>query len=231
LIASQMPMSFRQLTMRDIEGVIDTHRDAMTEHPLMRRLETGATMEQFRHLLPRLGFFVLAFQDVLRLVRTHSVAPDIIAISADAETGDRGHEQWYLGDLASLGIELDARWMFSAAHAVTRDTAYVLISCVLAARNDCSRLAVVLCLEALAREFFVRVAAIAKRLGVIDRLRYFSGQHVAAELDHDMYTEAGKQQVSQIVVPESAAEEVLSTVERTFAAMIALADDLSTVFD
>jgi hypothetical protein len=212
--------------MADVKRVIDRHRAAMVEHPFLTRLEAGATLEQFRRMLPRLAFFVFSFQDVLRLTRELSEEPELKRIAATFEVEDKGHDRWYLRDLEHLGIGIDVNWVFSEEHAVARTVGYRIVSEILSARDDRIRLAVVLSLEAVGREFFVRVSSLAARLGLADGLQYCSGKHLAAELGHGVFTQEGQARVSALLIPEEFAENVLIAVERTFGAMALLAADI-----
>ncbi len=212
--------------MADVKRVIDSHRAAMTEHPFLTDLESSATEAQLRRMLPRLAFFVFSFQDVLRLTRELSTDPELKRIATTFEVEDRGHDRWYLRDLAELGVEVDVSRVFSSEHAVARTVGYRIVSEILTARDDHGRLAVVLSLEAVGREFFVRVSELVGRLGLEERLRYCSGKHLAAELGHGVFSQEGEERVSALRIPEEAAGEVLMAVERTFAAMAVLATDL-----
>ena len=215
------------LTMVDVERVIERHRDAFIQHAFMTRLEGTGTIEQFRRMLPRHAFFTLVFQDVLRLARDRCSDPQIREIARRHELEDKGHDQWYLDDLDRLGVTLDIRWMFSAEHALARDVGYELVSLVLSASDDRSRLSVVLSLEAIGREFFIRVPGFVERLGVARGLKYFAVRHLDIERSHDMFREEGKTRLGAIGVPDEAVPEVLNSIERTFETMGLLSDDLN----
>ncbi len=214
------------LTMLDVERVIERHRDALIQHPFMTRLEGAGTIEQFRRMLPRHAFFTLVFQDVLRLARDKCDDPQIREIARRHELEDKGHDRWYLDDLDRLGVALDIRWMFSAEHALARDVGYALVSQVLSASDDRSRLSIVLSLEAIGREFFVRVPGFAERLGVARGLKYFAVRHLDIERSHDVFRDEGRRQLGAISVPDQTVPEVLNSIERTFEVMAMLADDL-----
>ncbi|MGA7119725.1 MAG: hypothetical protein WBY94_06485 [Polyangiaceae bacterium] len=214
------------LTMLDIERVIERHRDALVQHPFMVRLEGPGTIEQFRRMLPRHAFFTLVFQDVLRLERDKCEDPQIREIARKHELEDKGHDLWYLDDLSRLGVALDIRWMFSAEHELARDVGYALVSQVLSAGDDRSRLSVVLSLEAIGREFFVRVPGFAERLGVARGLKYFAVRHLDIERSHDVFRNDGQRYLAAIAVHDHVVPEVLNSIERTFELMARLADDL-----
>jgi hypothetical protein len=214
------------VTMADVERVIEHHRAALVQHPFLLRLEGEGTLEQFRRMLPRLAFFALVFQDVLRLAREHCSEPELRAIAARHELEDKGHDHWYLDDLARLEIPLDVRWLFSAEHSLARDVAYRLVSEVLRATDDRSRLSVMLSLEAIGREFFTRVPGFAARAGTTEGLTYFAIHHLDVEKSHDVFGGQGKNQLAAIDVPDRGVLEILAAIEHTFDAMAQLADDL-----
>jgi hypothetical protein len=116
--------------------------------------------------------------------------------------------------------------MFSADHALARDVGYRLVSEVLSVRDDRSRLSVVLSLEAIGREFFIRVPGFVERLGSAQPLKYFAVRHLDIERAHEVFAAEGKKQLAAIDIPDQAVPEVLLAVERTFEAMALLASDL-----
>ena len=217
-----------RLTMLEVSGVIAHHCEAMTEHSFLKGLERQGSMEQFRGMLQHLAFFSLVFQDVLRLAQERCTDPRAKAIARDLQSGDKGHEQWYLEDLERLGIPLDIRLMFSESQAPARDVGYKLVSEMLSLTDDRSRLSVILALEAMAHEFFVRVPAFAKRVGA-PGLKYFGLDHLAAEDAHQIRNHDSHHPLAAIEVPDEIAPEVLSTVERTFALMAEYGDHLAAI--
>ncbi len=212
--------------MREVEVEIDRQCEAIIAHPFIRRLEGPATLAEVRAVLPRLAFFIGAFQDVLRLSQSHCTDPRLVELARGFADGDRGHEFWYLADLARLGIPLDVPWLFSDHHAVTRQTAYSLIGLTVGAKDDRSRIAVTLVLEATAEAFFPRMAALIARLGASDGLSFFGGVHIEAEKNHEAFTDQGQALLASIEVPASTLPELRATIDRAFEAMWKLADDL-----
>ncbi|MDQ2644130.1 MAG: iron-containing redox enzyme family protein [Myxococcota bacterium] len=213
-------------TMGEVEALIHERGAELTSHPFIQRLDGPASYAEFAALLPRLGFFVFAFQDVLRLSGRRATDPELHRLIESMERGDRGHEQWYLEDLQALGIQLRVEDLFSREYEVTRDVAYELVGRVELASDDFSRLALILCLEEAAQQFFGRVSGYAKRAGVTRRLRYFGGEHLLAEESHEVFEDAGQKQLEGLVVAPAARAAVAGAIERTFHAMKRLADDL-----
>jgi hypothetical protein len=212
--------------MGHVENLIHERGRALSRHPFIQRLDGEASYVEFVSILPRLGFFVLAFQDMLRLSRAGCSDPKLFVHVEGLERGDRGHDQWYLEDIGTLGLDLDARTLFSAEYQVTRETTYELMSMVLRAPDDYCRLTLLLSLEETAHEFFERVSKYAKRAGVTATLRFFGGEHLIAEESHEVFEEAAQKLLEEMVIPVAAREAVKGTVERTFHAMTRLADDL-----
>jgi hypothetical protein len=213
-------------TMRDVEAAIDHHRRAIAEHPFIKRLEGPGHPEELRTLARRLAFLPLVFQDVLRLNKKLSTDERFAKIASSMADSDQGHEEWYLDDAKLLGVAPSVRWLFSEAHEPTRDAAYSLVSQILTANDDFTRLAVVLSLEAAAGEFLARVPAFADRSGVGIGLKYFGTPHFDAERGHEVFEEAQQEVLGAIEVPRDVIPSVLAAIENTFATMALLADDL-----
>jgi len=213
-------------TMADVETAICHHRDAFNQHPFLVRLEQGNDKDQLLRLLPRIAFFALTFQDMLRLARERCTDQRLAGVARTLELDDEGHDAWYLADLERLRIPVSAGSIFSKDNAVTRDVSYALLSEVINLTDDKARVAVMLSLELIAREFFVRVSGFAERSGLGADLRYFGRRHLEAEEAHRAFGTELKETWTTIEVADDAIFEVLRSVERTFELMARLADDL-----
>jgi hypothetical protein len=222
-----MSAELEPTTMGQVQDLIHARGRVLSRHAFIQRLEGAASYSEFVSILPRLGFFVLAFQDMLRLSRAGCTDPELLVHVQGLERGDRGHDEWYLEDVGSLGINLDARNLFSAEYQVTRETTYELMSMVLHAPDDYCRLTLLLSLEETAHEFFERVSKYAKRAGVTAALRFFGGEHLIAEESHEVFEEGAQKLLKEMVIPVAARGAVKGTVEHTFHAMTRLADDLA----
>jgi hypothetical protein len=218
-------------TMNDVELAIETHKQAFASHAFLRSLEGPGTLEQFKRFAPRVAFFVMCFQDVLRLVHALSSEVAIKAIAGVHALEDKGHDLWYLSDLARLGVPLDVHVLFSDAHRLTRDVAYGQIALVVSAKHDQTRLAVALSLEAIGSECFGRAIAMLERAGSADGLEYFARKHQAIEQGHQVFEDDTQSQLSHIPIPKEALPEVLEAITSTFEGMTALMDDLERAFN
>jgi hypothetical protein len=216
--------------MWDVEQLIGRRRQVLSRHGLFRLLEGPGDIEQIKQLIPRLAFFIMSFQDVLRLAFERSVEANLREMSRLHYLEDRGHDLWYLSDLAELGLSLDVSWMYSASHQLTRDVSYGHIAEVLTAVDDRTRLAVTLCLEAVGAEFFGRIIGFLERAGRADGLRYFARRHETIEQNHQIFEEESKHSMMVLSVPAASASAILGAVDRTFARMSTLATDLEAHF-
>jgi hypothetical protein len=214
------------MTFETVGRAIAAHRAKLTEHRFLARLEGPGTVEQARMLARRFTFYVLCFQDMLRLARELTTDPVLKAFAVTHEAEDRGHERWFLHDLRVLGTERDLLWTFSPEHARTRDVAYRIMSLIVSAKEDATRLAVLLALEGVGAEFFGRVIGFLERLEQATGLRYFARSHQAVEQSHDVFEHDTKERLESIVVPAAGVEEVLAGIARTFEALGDLGYDI-----
>ena len=216
------------LTLGAVEELIARRRDELIlGHDFMRRLEGEARLDSLQRLLPRLAFFTFSFQDMLKVARDQCTDPVVAPIVASMEKNDRGHDRWYVEDLKTVGIELDAYGLFRADCEVVRRVSYELIALLERGSSDHERLALLLCLEAAAREFFVRVPGFARRAGLQAELRYFGGMHLEAEEGHEVFTAEAQETLDSLLVPDQARQAVSEIVEKTFALLLRLASDLA----
>ena len=212
----------------EVEALIAERRAEFSGHRFLVRLEGQGSLEQVQAIAPRLTFFVLSFQDVLRLTRALSTDPELKAFAEKHEAEDSGHDLWFLNDLRQLGVERDLSWTFSEEHAATRDIGYALISLVVSATHDVTRLAVLLSLEAAGAEFFGRIIGFLERIGQDAGLSYFARSHQHIEQNHDVFAQGSHDKMCALAVPPAAAEEVRRAVEHTFEVMSRLGDEAET---
>lgn len=213
-------------TMLAVRERISSNRKVLSKHSFIRRLESAGSYDAIRSVARQLTFFVLAFQDMLRLARMHAGEGPLAELARAHEAEDRGHEQWFLSDLEVLDLDLDLRWVFSSAHATTRDVSYAIMSDVLRATDDRSRLAVLLSLEAAGAEFFGRVISYLERLGRSENLQYFARPHQHVEENHSVFEENEQRKLWSTPLPEHVYDEVLRAVDHTFENMTRLAVEL-----
>jgi DMATS type aromatic prenyltransferase len=218
-------------TFEVVEAAIAERREVLSSHAFLTRLERGGTIDEVRGLASQLTFYVMCFQDMLRLARGLTTDPVLKDFAIKHEAEDLGHDQWFLSDLALLGVGRNLSWTFSAAHENTRDVAYHLIAEIVGAEHDATRLAVLLSLEAAGAEFFGRIIGLLDRLGRSEGLLYFARTHHAIEQNHDVFEQESKRRLDAIVLPDDALSEVLRAVTCTFETMTRFADELAKAMD
>jgi DMATS type aromatic prenyltransferase len=207
--------------------LIDAQRQILAQHDFLTRLRSpGGTLDEVRLISGRVAFFVMCFQDLLRLVHSTTTDPFLKALSKTHELEDAGHDDWYLQDLRQLGVGMSMRELFSREARAVRDVVYTQISDVLRARTDCARVAVVFALEAAGAEFFESMIGFVEEQGSAAGLSYFARRHQRVEQSHDVFEEHAQQQLSALPLDGDAFQEVLEVVQRTFGTMRSLADHL-----
>jgi DMATS type aromatic prenyltransferase len=221
----------RAVTFLDIRTEIARWRAGLAEHEFLRRLRASSSLDIVRAIAPRVGFFVLSFQDVQRLVHEYTADPELAEIARVHRLEDQGHDLWYLEDLERLGTRVDVPLLFSAEHERMRGLTYRTIADVIHARDDRTRLALVLALESAGQLFFGGVIELLARLGNPDALRYFGRPHAEAEGSHEVFGTEGAQALERIVVPASVLPEVLAVIGRVFETIRRLGDDLVGYLD
>jgi predicted GNAT superfamily acetyltransferase len=151
-------------------------------------MERGGSADDVRQVAHRLAFFIMCFQDMARLACERCTDPLVAAALRQHREEDMGHERWYLADLTRLELSRDLSDVFQSTHAVVRDASYSIMSLLLQARHDTTRLAIVLAVEGAGHEFFGRFVAMAQRSSVGQGLVFFGGLHQRAEAAHQFDT-------------------------------------------
>jgi len=193
--------------------------------PFFRRLESPGTLADAQTFVPALTFFVLCFQDVLRLNEQRFRDPRLRALAQVHRREDANHEQWFLEDVRALGLQLDLGELFSPAHAPTRDASYAVMSEVHRADDDVTRLALILVLESTGEAFFSRVPRYVERIRTgWDKLRYFSRAHADVEQGHQLLEREIQEQIDRLALAASTdvAASARAMVARTYAAMTSM---------
>ena len=218
--------------MRTTQEYIAQRQVEFSRHAFFARLRADSTGAAAVRFVPRLAFWVMAFQDILRLNEQRISEPMMRSIARHHRAEDSGHDRWFLGDLAALGIEApDLPHLFGAAHATTRDAAYALVAEVFRADSDHERMILLLCLEAAGHVFFEASASYFERVGVPQAIRYFSRHHIEIEKDHEMFEQRMKDFLGGIVLSAEERQQGVAMVGRIHAAFITMFDGLLTVLD
>ncbi len=214
--------------MKSVQDEILRQQQRFAQQPFFRRLEQEGPMEHALAFVPGLTFFVMAFQDMLRINEVRVSDPALLRIARHHRLEDQGHEQWFLRDMAKLGTERDIRWLFGPEHAATRDASYALLSEVIRANDDRLRIVLLLVLEATGEVFFSRIPGYIERAGYrgAAQLEYFSRSHHETEKNHILFEREMHASLIAVELPSEIRTDALALVERSFTAMRSMVDEL-----
>lgn len=213
-------------TFAAVTDAIRRERERLAQHPFFVRLTRGGSLRDAQIVAERIPFFVMGFQDVLRLVYDTTREPELRELARQHALEDSGHDQWFLHDLERLGVTCDVKRLFSAESSAVRDVIYGQVADVLRSEDDRARLAIVLSLEAAGAEFFERMIGLVERLDRERELRYFARKHQRVEQNHDVFEAESQQRIESIPLLPGSLPELLAVVERTFRGVHTLADDV-----
>lgn len=175
-----------------------------------------------------LTFFVMAFQDILRLNEERVQDRELRIIARHHRLEDKGHDIWFLHDLCEVDGSLpDVGEIFSSAHTVTRDTAYRLIGEVFRATDDRANIALLLVLESTGHVFFNRVVEFLERVGYDREMYYFGRQHLNIELSHELFEKRMDAVIDAIQLTDEERDNVLKAVDNAFDAMTGMLENLT----
>jgi hypothetical protein len=199
-----------------VQANIGRQQSELARHPFLQRLERGpARAEHARQIATDLTFWVMMFQDVLRMNRARIADPSLAQIAQQHLDEDAGHDTYFWQDIRKLSALRAAEWYFGPEHAPTRDVSLEILGEVFLARSDGTRLALILALEGAGAEFFSRVVAYFERAGVSDGLWYFADAHRHVEQSHSVFDDA-VEPIHAIALSEGTLEESLGMVRRVF---------------
>lgn len=213
--------------MKTIQQHIVRQQQRFSDHPFFARLEADPPLERLAPFPLCLTFFVMTFQDILRLCDERVTDPELKHMVHRHRLEDAGHDRWFLGDLAALGIEPPtAAELFAGPHQAARQASFALVSDALCARHDACRLTLLLTLESAGHVFFERVARYLVRIGERRRLRYFSQTHLDVEKAHDVFEEHTDARIEAIVLDQEARTEARQLIDRCYRELTAMFDNI-----
>jgi hypothetical protein len=213
--------------MKVVEAHVAKRQVDFSKHAFFSEHRSRTGLWGLLSFAPDLTFWVMAFQDILRLNASLTRDPQLRKIVRHHWAEDTGHDRWFLDDLAAMQIPApDLRWLFSDRHSPTRDTAYALVSEVYRTTDDRLRLVLVKTLESAGHVFFGRIAAIVERAGLTKMLKYFSFSHLEVEKNHQVFEEQMARIVSGIKLSAKLRAEAKQLVDRCYTAFGTMFDAL-----
>ena len=218
--------------MKLVEAHIEKKQAAFAKHAFFSDNRLGAGGGAGLSFAPELTFWVMAFQDVLRLNASLTKEPALRKIVRHHRAEDAGHDRWFLDDLAAMQLPApDVRSLFGERHTATRDSTYMLVSECYRATDDRMRLVLVKTLESAGHIFFGKVAAAVEKAGWTKLLKYFSFSHLEVEKSHEVFEAEISKTVSAIRLAPKARAEAKAVVDRCYLAFTTMFDALSAASD
>ena len=173
-----------------------------------------------------LTFYVLAFQDIIRLAANHVYNPMLSDLLKSHYQTCKDYEQGYLDDLDTLSETPTVSFLFSSSQQLVRDVAYNLIAGILRTETDMQRTALVLSLEAAGEIFFQGFIAAFEQQNQHHSLKYFNRQHPALILSQSLTEQVWQNKLAAIPVSLTELELCEKTIDQVFAQMNTLANHL-----
>jgi hypothetical protein len=213
--------------MELVRAYIQNKQRQFMQIPFFRWMRHGESADIALRLFHKLSFFVMSFQDMLRLNEARFQNPELQAIARHHREEDTNHEQWFLSDLLAIHGELpDVRALFAKESIATREAAYTLVSEIYRAEDDYARLAILFVLESTGHVFFRNVVDYLERYGCRLKLRYFAREHLGVELDHELFEDDVHTALDRIRLLPEQEKAILKLVDRGFEAIATMLDAL-----
>ena len=224
-----------EILMKTIRAYIDSKQQEFRNHPFFDVLEQMGSLKEIGCIVPGLTFWVMAFQDVLRLNEERVTDPDLKKIARHHRLEDAGHEQWFLHDrnymcgMDSNSADLnalfgkDARW--------ARDPAYAIMAEVFKSDSDWLNIVLLLVIESSGHVFFEKIVKQVQAIGEDRNLKYFSSSHFKVELAHALFDDEMERKLYAEPLPENIREDALRLVDRCYGAFDQMFDGLMLACD
>ncbi|WP_342376761.1 hypothetical protein NVS55_36075 [Myxococcus stipitatus] len=205
--------------MKAVLQHIEAREKRFAAHPFFLELRQDRPLDQVMAFAPRLTFWVMSFQDVLRLNAHFIQDPHLKALATRHHAEESGHDQWFEDDISALtGGSLSIGALYGKAHAKTREAAYTIISEVYRPVDDRVRIVLLWALESTSHVFFGRTATLCASQGADERLKYFSDHHMRAEAQHAMFEQELAAELEAMELEPHVREDALAMVDRCFSA-------------
>jgi hypothetical protein len=209
--------------MQTIQAFIEGKQHEFAAHPFFGQFHSEAPFDHVMGFAPKLAFWVMAFQDVLRLNESLVTDAFFRKIATHHRAEDSGHDVWFLHDMRQFGVpQQDVAQLFDAQQTAVRDATYALVAEVLQAKYDGVRIALLLALEGAGHVFFRRVSSYVEAQGHTHKLKYFSSHHLEVEQDHELFQDGSESDMEAVRLSGIAKQHAMTAVGRVFDAFTAM---------
>ena len=139
-----------------IQDHLKTNQTAFQNHSFFKDLKKQTKFLDAMAFAPKITFWVMAFQDILRLIPSRVQSKELRRIATHHKIEDAGHDKWFLEDISFLERDksYDIPWLFSKENAFVRDFVYNIISEALTISHDHLKITLILILESTCHIFF-----------------------------------------------------------------------------
>jgi len=216
--------------MQTVKQHITSKQQQFMAHPFFDALETMESLEDIAHFVPELTFWVMVFQDILRLNEERITDPDLRKIARHHRLEDAGHERWFLHDRNyicgkdSRGENID--WLFGKTVRWARDPAYAILAEIYRSDNEWLNIVLLLSIESTGHVFFEKIVQKTQQIGEDKNLKYFSSSHLDAEMGHSLFEKQLEDNLHATALPGGIRHDALALVDRCYAAFDQLFDGL-----
>jgi len=204
--------------MKRIQSHITRKQQEFRSHAFFERLaEDSRSAEHILVFAKELSFWVMTFQDILRINESLVIDPALKRIAHHHRAEDSGHDKWFLSDLMVIeGAIPDFRWLFSNDHASTRIGSYALVSEVYRAKTDYERIVLLLTLESAGHAFFEKIVSYLEHRELSGLLQYFARKHLDVEKQHELFEEQLTKTLFDTVLVHPTREACIELVDRIY---------------
>jgi len=213
---------------------LKTKEKILRKNQLFQSLHCGQyNLEDFAVVAHNISFWVMSFQDLLRINLSHVTDKHYYQIIKQHLMEDVGHEKWFLDDLKALNVgQPSLQILYSKSHAAVRDATFSLMSEVFRATYDYERIVLILTLESAGHIFFESVADFVEKYNCNHKFKYFSNHHLGVEKNHELFEKQIQLYLNSIQLNHEERCRVFDMIDRVYEAFIlmfnGLASELST---
>lgn len=213
--------------MQELNDYLTCRRRQLQQHGFFKALQLKGT--HLADFAPPLTFWVMAFQDMLRLNAARVVDPHLRQIAETHQAEDFGHQLWFLDDLEEIGAVCpNANMLFGPSHTSVRDASFSLLGEVFRDQPDVMRIVLLLSVESAGHEFFTQTSQFVAHTLPNTTIQYFGVSHLEVELDHDFYDDQSGEilDMQSIHIDDALRPEAYALVDRVYAAFNEMFDGL-----
>jgi hypothetical protein len=218
--------------MQTIQNYLTNKQLQFTQHQFFQQLTDETTLEQFAAVASRLSFWVMSFQDLLRLNEERINHDEIRSIVRKHRLEQSGHEHWFVSDVNDMECKiLTLQSIYSRNYAATRDATYALMSEVFQARNDYERIVLLLTLESTSNIFLRFTVDFVEALSYSSSLRYFSKYNLEFERNYTIFAEKLTEHFVEVQLTQDEEAHILKMIDRIYTAFNLMFDGLTSALE